>query len=494
MSNYDKTITFSSSGANPNSSSSGGQLCTPQKTGGNGVLGATNNKDVFGTGNLLPNSSNSKVIGNGTGIYSSQNRSELTQLIIPKELAQSIQTNSQSMPTTDKSWAFSGYSILRNIAVVIAMLILMLFAFANILHLDINTYSVKKLLPNLIVALVGSYLVIYVIFFLSVGVDFLYRFAIFSPYNAMHPFYNLMNGVQSLNISALTSENAITLVFNLGNNVLGNTAAQQQSLLAAGLGMFFLGIPAIVVFAFEYVMALRPIAVGLLTVISPIAFACYVMPQTQHLFKKWWTLLLIAMFYAPAVNFVFYLLSLANFQGSTGVAQILLILVKSIILVILIRLPFTIESDAKKISMALEKSSLSASLGLSKNANGELKVKQTNKVETVTDKTLQSKAAQSIIAPVNKNFNRNMLAGRQETRQFASSFSQIVNGNKQTTIQNLESISESAHKSNKARSFWFITPCCSAALSTSSGKTSSMPFCARDLIASGFFGLFCSTT
>src|SRR5690606_19327567 len=140
--------------------------------------------------------------------------------------------------------------------------------------------------------------------FLSVGIDFLYRFEIFSPYNAMHPFYNLMNGANQMNVTQLNSQNAIQLVFDIGSKALGNST--QQTLLAAGLGMFFLAIPAIVVFAFEYVIALRPIVIGLLTVISPIAFACYVMPQTQHLFKKWWTFLLIALFYAPAVNFVFY--------------------------------------------------------------------------------------------------------------------------------------------------------------------------------------------
>ena len=435
MPNYDSKITFAPPASTGASTAS---LCTATNAGGE-PLNVSGTNDVFGKGDLIQDTTGGTV-GHGNGIYDSNNRSELTDLIIPK-------TNAPS------SWAYKGYTIVRDVAVVLALILLLIFAFANIIHLDVNTYTVKKLVPNLVVALIGSYLVIFVIFLISRGIDFLYRFEVFSPYNALHPFYNIMNGAGNLGLTASTytsSDSAIKIVFSIGSSVL-STGAGQQSLLSAGLGMIFLAIPAVIVFAFEYVMALRPIAIGILTVISPIAFACYIMPQTQHLFKKWWTITLIALFYAPLVNFVFYVLNLISGSTTGGLIFMLSILIKSAVIVMLIRLPFTIETDFKKLSLALQKSSLAANLGLSKGAAGELKVKQQSKSENVTDKILQTKAAQSIIAPVNKNFNRDVTASKAQSRQFASSFAQIINRTKQTTVRDLDTITESAHKANKSR-------------------------------------------
>ncbi len=442
MSNYDNNIQFTSPlGDTSTSSITGptGSLCSAKNSGGN-ILAPANQADIFGSGKLLGNS------GTQDGIYGSK----LTQVssdLQPKSLS--------SAATASAPWIVNGFRIVRGIAIALGLALLFLIAFANILHLDINTYSVKRMLPNLIIALLGGYLSIYFIFIISRGIDFLYQLQIFSPYNTVHPFYNLIGGGQTLNLGSVFSSSAEVaqaaqhIIFNVGNSIVG-AGTDSYSLLSAFMGTLFLFIPAIVVFAFEYVLALRPIAIGVLTVISPAAFACYVLPQTQALFRKWWTLMLIALFYTPIVNLSFFLInSLSNPTGSTGLGLVLSVLLKSAVVVFLIRLPFTIESDIKKLSIAIQKSTLTASLGLSKGAL-EAKAKEQNK-STITDKVLESKGAKSIIAPVNRGLSREVINNRQETRSIARSFSQIINRGNPTSAKEIETISAEAHKVNLSR-------------------------------------------
>ncbi len=437
MSNYDNSITFSSPlSATPGSTTG---LCTGTNNSGGPLKVSGNN--IFGVGKLLSTGTNS-------GIYDNKNYSQLTADLEPNN-------------SGPGGWVNSGFRIVRGIAVSLGLILLFLIAFANILHIDINTYTVKRMLPNLIIALIGGYLAIYMIFILSRGVDFLYQFQVFSPYNAVHPFYNIMGGGASLGLhgvynSVNAGQEALNVIFNIGGTVMGSAASDNKYSLVSGvLGTIFIFIPSVVVFAFEYVLALRPIVVGILTVISPIAFACYVMPQTQGLFRKWWTIMLIALFYTPAVNFIFYLMNTVSAPtGAGGLMLAVSILVKSAVIIFLIRLPFTIENDIKKLSLSLSKSSLAANLGLSKGANAELKVKQQNAAGVVTDKILESKAAQSIIAPTNRNLNRNVTntTNKEETRSFARTFSSIVNRSTGgINAREVESISAKAHKANLDR-------------------------------------------
>ncbi|OQA52457.1 MAG: hypothetical protein BWY43_00524 [candidate division WS2 bacterium ADurb.Bin280] len=247
-----------------------------------------------------------------------------------------------------------------------ALLALLVYAFSSILNIEINTYSFKKALPRTIGALIGGWVSLSVIILLSRFVDFFYRFNIFSPYQSLHPMANIFSGnfifSSSPTISNNGLENSISLIFQAGGQLLEN----QSSIASLILGALVLGIPAIVVIVFEYVMALRPFVVSLLAAVSPIAFASFILPQTQVFFKKWLQYLLIALFYPLAVNFVFYFLNLIEVSGSNPVPFFAQWAFKIFAIIVLIRLPFKITSDVAILSSKLSTSPLGQSLGLNK--------------------------------------------------------------------------------------------------------------------------------
>jgi hypothetical protein len=223
--------------------------------------------------------------------------------------------------------------------------------------------------------------------------------------------------------------------------------------LVSGLfGIIFLAIPAIVAFAFSYLLALRPVVVGIMTILTPVAFAAYIFPTGQNLFRKWLTILTIALFYTPVAHLVLYFLNLMFPVNSTGNGFLVLlaILFKTAVFVFLIRLPFTIETDIQKITLALSRTSFGAGLGLGKATDKEVKVKQENK-NPVSDRILESKGAKSIIAPVNGSYRRDIITPK-ASNDNRRSINQIFNrNNRESLISNLNQVSDKAHNNNLLR-------------------------------------------
>lgn len=326
--------------------------------------------------------------GNGTGLYAQNWQSAVSQSL----------TNSGSLiaaPTSGSSDNIpSAFNVVRNLVTALVFVALVGIAIAKIAHVEVNTYTIKKILPSLAIALIGGWLSIYMVFLLSRFVDYLYRLQIFSPYQSLFPMLNVFGG--NINgTSGLFQD--VSLVFNVGNLLIGRGSIE-YSFVTGILGTIFLTIPAIIVFCFEYLIAMRPFAIGLLTVISPIAFACMIFPQTQVIFRKWWSFLLIALFFTPIVNFAFFFMNLTrSFAGVSGVAFGALWLFKSLIILLLIRLPFTIESDLKKLTAKISGNEFMASLGLGKSAAKPSKQAAPQLNQTL-EKSLSSQAAKGIIA------------------------------------------------------------------------------------------------
>jgi len=364
---------------------------------------------------------------------------------------QESQLSNDLNPTRNSPY-ITGYKFTRGITTLIAVVFLFVFAFANILHIDINTYAIKKALPAVVIAIAGSWLIIYVIYFLSRFIDFLYRLSIFSPYQSLHPMFNIFGGNfsgQITNIATAPTSGAspdissLNLVFTVGQKLLGGTT---YSFTSGLLGTIFLIVPAVAVFAFEYVLAMRAFAVGLLTIVAPIAFACFILPQTQFIFRKWWSFLFIAIFYAPIANFIFYILN--QFQpNSSPVIFVALWAFKLAAIILLIRFPFTIESDLKKITYTLSKTDLGAALGLERLKLGlKEQPKETKKEAAAPISALESAAAKNIIAPTIQTPSQ---AVRSQIRAISAKTEPLIA--KPSTV-NLASIADNAARANLTRS------------------------------------------
>ena len=310
--------------------------------------------------------------------------------------------SSTATSATSPTSVAAGYNITRNIVSVLVVVALLFFAFANILHINLNTYSVKKALPAVIFALVGAWLSIFIIYLASRLVDAMFGLSIFAPGQALNPMQNIFGG--ALEVTRVTSatttqelNEAMSLVFQVGANLIGGSGTTVN--LASGIfGTILLIVPAIVVFIFEYVLALRPFAIGLLTIAAPFAFASTIFPQAQIVFRKWWTFLLIAIFYAPLVNFVFFILNIFP-VGTNAIAALILWAFKIAVIVFLARLPFTIENDLKKLTIAISKTDIGNQLGFGRLAAAiERSKSPAAQVQTITDKIFSSGPAKKIVA------------------------------------------------------------------------------------------------
>jgi len=293
---------------------------------------------------------------------------------------------------------------------------LIFFAFANILHIDVNTYAIKKALPKVVVALVGGWLSLTIVALASKFVDIAYRLNIFSPYQSLHPMANIFMGSFGSSATATGAADdlsrGISLIFDIGGKFLSGGTTTDPSFASMILGSFMLIVPAIAVLIFEYVMALRPFIVQLLVAAGPFAFAALVLPQTQFLFRKWWTYLLIALFYPLAVNFVFFFLSKVDIDSGASYGNGAFFAIwcfKIFIILLLARMPFTIESDIRKISQKIASSELGASLGLNKLlGKGGVQPSSKGPISGATSDNLSSEKAKGLIAPVTRRFFRNI--------------------------------------------------------------------------------------
>lgn len=335
-------------------------------------------------------------------------------------VATGIYSGEISALTTSLASSTSGasqtYNVIKWILSIIAIVALLIFAFANILNIDVNTYAIKKAIPKVAVALVGGWLSLTIVVLLSRTVDVAYRLNIFSPYQSLHPMTNIFLGNFNLSSSTATSdlERGISVIFDIGSKFLNGGVASSPSFAGMLVGSFFLTIPALVVIIFEYVLAIRPFAVQFLAAAGPLAFACLILPQTQNLFKKWSTYLLIAISYPLVVNFAFFFLNKISGDYTFGSpAFIALWAFKIFVIIVLIRMPFAIESDVRKISHKLAVSDIGASLGLNKMFKTGIQPNATKSpASSQTDSNLSTDKARDLVVPISRKFFRTNIKPR----------------------------------------------------------------------------------
>ena len=193
----------------------------------------------------------------------------------------------QTGATTRQAW-----DTFRNIANILFIILLLVVIISQLTGYGIDNYGIKKILPKLIVAAILinlSYWICVAVVDLSniLGNSLQSMLASLPPANDQLP-----NTVGDVNLGSIAG-GAVTFVAVLG--VLAGSVG--VGIMAAGGGVAFLisilvaAISAIVsIFFLFLLLAAREAAIVVLVVLSPLAFACNILPNTQDLFKKWWQL------------------------------------------------------------------------------------------------------------------------------------------------------------------------------------------------------------
>ena len=210
-----------------------------------------------------------------------------------------------------------GWTVVRDLCNMLFALILLIIAFATILHLE--TYGMKQLLWKLVVAAI---LINFSFTLAGVIIDFSQVLTVFFVENSK----NAATGGQ---VSA-------TLVLGgLGFDKLfgfdqGFWAALSNAGITTWAGptigtliellliIILLAVALFAVLALAILFLIRIIVLWVILIFAPLAWLCMVLPATQSIWNKWWDYLLKYSFFAPVATFLLYLAILLIQKGEIG--------------------------------------------------------------------------------------------------------------------------------------------------------------------------------
>lgn len=253
-----------------------------------------------------------------------------TKLIVPELKVTPIITNSSAPGCTpsgsdtncDPAHAYEIWSDFRlygNIILVIALLFLI---FAEILGGGIvEAYTLKKMLPRILIAAILINLSIYIVAALVdisnvVGSGITYLIS--EPFNA--------SGTNVIKLSTLSD-------FLIGGGSIATIwAIGALATAVIPFLLLFIVLPAfIAIIGVILTILLRQALIVLLVLSAPIAFALYCLPNTEQYFKKWWNLLFKTLLIFPIVSIFFALstalaITLSSTGGADPITQILAVI------------------------------------------------------------------------------------------------------------------------------------------------------------------------
>lgn len=211
--------------------------------------------------------------------------------------------------TTDNgSPLYKGWSNMVGIANILLVIIFLFLVFSQISSIGLSSYGIKKLLPRIIAAAILINLSYYIC---AILVD--------------------VSNILGANIANLINSafKGVTSDTQQDTGIIGNMKQiggwiTAGAIAAAGLIVvaFFFFIPAVIaLLSIFVVIAARSAIITLLIIIAPLAFAAWVLPNTDKWFKKWWDMFLQMLLVYPAVMALFAASSVAAAIVAQGGGQ-----------------------------------------------------------------------------------------------------------------------------------------------------------------------------
>lgn len=218
-----------------------------------------------------------------------------------------------------KASAYTAWEIARDMANVLMIVILLVVVFSQLTGYGIDNYGVKKILPRIITMAIVINLSYY---FCAVLIDL--SNILGTGLDEMFKTIGIGIGGDG---ATKTIASIVGMIMGAGAGA-GAAAGTVISIIAiVGSGSWIVIIIALIIVliialvAFLELLILlgaRLVIILMFTVISPLAFACYVLPNTQGLFKKWWSVLKTALIVYPicgAIHGLSYIIKGIIFSG-----------------------------------------------------------------------------------------------------------------------------------------------------------------------------------
>ncbi|MBR0467479.1 hypothetical protein IJJ53_01015 [Candidatus Saccharibacteria bacterium] len=196
---------------------------------------------------------------------------------------------------TFKKQTYTAWNVFRNIANVILVIVFLAIIFSQLTGFGIDNYGIKKMLPRLIAMAILINLS-YVICEIAVDLSNILGVGLSDMFKNIGYTINNNGGAD------LTAQTIVAIVLGLiaaGGTVAGIAIASGGGIMIVVSLLLALLVALVAVLMFFVMLSARMIIVIIFTILSPVAFALYVLPNTQNLFKKWWKVFQAALIVFP---------------------------------------------------------------------------------------------------------------------------------------------------------------------------------------------------
>jgi hypothetical protein len=204
------------------------------------------------------------------------------------------QTDVNGQATGKPSPIYVVWDVIKNIANIALVFIFFIIIFSQATSIGIGGYGIKKILPKLIV---GAIAINLSFFACALLVD----------------FFNVAgDGLSGLLNGALSSAGIPTTGTSFAYSTAGPLAdlSALGAVAGAGILLIVLAIPIILIALLMFLVGiiallLRMVLIVLLVVLSPLAFAAWLLPNTDKYFSKWWSTFFRLLLIYPAISLMF---------------------------------------------------------------------------------------------------------------------------------------------------------------------------------------------
>jgi hypothetical protein len=208
----------------------------------------------------------------------------------------------------DNSPTYLVWTYFRDVANVLFVIVLSVIVLSQVTGFGISNYGIKKMLPKLIATAILVNLS-YIICQLAVDVSNILGSQLHLLLDSIANTVANKVGLNWVEVAAAGVFDVVLAVVAIAagsapaiSSVIGGIAAG-----TSGVGLMVLFLPLIIcllmalisVLVFFLMLGARQIIVVALVAISPVAFICYALPNTESLYKKWWNMFKAALLLFP---------------------------------------------------------------------------------------------------------------------------------------------------------------------------------------------------
>lgn len=198
----------------------------------------------------------------------------------------------------------NAWNFVRNMANIIMIIFLMLVVISQLTGYGIDNYGIKKMLPRLITMAIVINLSLYICQ-IAVDLSNIFGEGLRDMFGSIGNAVSggqaeggsfIVGSIGAMFAAAGSAGSAAISVVTTASALGLSVTAFWAVLIVVILLVLIIIVAVVVLFA---MVAIRKIIVIFCVVISPLAFAAFILPNTQNLFKKWWELFKMALLIFP---------------------------------------------------------------------------------------------------------------------------------------------------------------------------------------------------